>query len=58
MNKAEKKLEFFFDCSSPWTYLAFKEIEELSISYHVLIFLLIAPCAGDKKVMWVRTPPI
>ena len=30
MNKAEKKLEFFFDCSSPWTYLAFKEIEELN----------------------------
>ena len=24
-----KKLEFFFDCSSPWTYLAFKEIENL-----------------------------
>ena len=23
------KLEFFFDCSSPWTYLAFKEIENL-----------------------------
>ena len=30
MNKAENKLEFFFDCSSPWTYLAFKEIEELN----------------------------
>ena len=25
----KKKLEFFFDCSSPWTYLAFKEIESL-----------------------------
>ena len=25
----KKKLEFFFDCSSPWTYLAFKEIENL-----------------------------
>ncbi|HXX47965.1 MAG TPA: 2-hydroxychromene-2-carboxylate isomerase [Myxococcota bacterium] len=23
------KLEFFFDCSSPWTYLAFHKIEEL-----------------------------
>ena len=23
------KLDFFFDCSSPWTYLAFKEIENL-----------------------------
>ncbi len=23
------RLEFFFDCSSPWTYLAFHRIEEL-----------------------------
>ena len=30
MNKTKNKLEFFFDCSSPWTYLAFKEIEELN----------------------------
>ena len=29
MNNAERKLEFFFDCSSPWTFLAFKEIENL-----------------------------
>ena len=28
MSKA-KAIEFFFDCSSPWTYLAFKEIESL-----------------------------
>ena len=25
-----KKLEFFFDCSSPWTYLAFSRIEDLA----------------------------
>lgn len=25
-----KKLEFFYDCSSPWTYLAFSKIEELA----------------------------
>ena len=25
-----KKLEFFFDCSSPWTYLAFSRIEEIA----------------------------
>jgi len=25
-----KKVEFYFDCSSPWTYLAFKEILPLS----------------------------
>ncbi len=24
------KLEFFFDCSSPWTYLAFHEIEGIA----------------------------
>ena len=24
------KLEFFFDCSSPWTYLAFSRIEEIA----------------------------
>jgi 2-hydroxychromene-2-carboxylate isomerase len=25
-------LEFFFDCSSPWTYLAFHKVEELARS--------------------------
>ncbi len=25
-----KKLEFFFDCSSPWTYLAFSRIEDVA----------------------------
>jgi 2-hydroxychromene-2-carboxylate isomerase len=25
-----KKLEFFYDCSSPWTYLAFSKIEEVA----------------------------
>ena len=29
MKNSQKKLEFFFDCSSPWTYLAFREIENL-----------------------------
>ena len=29
MNDLKKKLDFFFDCSSPWTYLAFKEVENL-----------------------------
>jgi len=27
---ARKKLEFFYDCSSPWTYLAFSKIEEVA----------------------------
>ena len=30
MSNTKGKLEFFFVCSSPWTYLAFKEIENLS----------------------------
>ena len=25
-----KKLEFFYDCSSPWTYLCFNKIEEIA----------------------------
>ena len=25
-------LEFFFDCSSPWTYLAFHKVEEVARS--------------------------
>src|SRR5277367_6170010 len=25
-----KKLEFFYDCSSPWTYLAFMKIEDVA----------------------------
>ncbi len=29
MASTKGRLEFFFDCSSPWTYLAFKEIENL-----------------------------
>jgi 2-hydroxychromene-2-carboxylate isomerase len=28
-----KKLEFFYDCSSPWTYLAFTKIEEVAARY-------------------------
>jgi 2-hydroxychromene-2-carboxylate isomerase len=28
--KMGKKLEFFYDCSSPWTYLAFTRIEEVA----------------------------
>ena len=27
---SNNKLEFFYDCSSPWTYLAFSEIENLT----------------------------
>ena len=27
---SNNRLEFFYDCSSPWTYLAFSEIENLT----------------------------
>lgn len=29
-----KKLEFFYDCSSPWTYLAFSQIEGVAQRHH------------------------
>ena len=29
MEAAMRKLEFFFDCSSPWTYLAFESVQPL-----------------------------
>ena len=29
-----KKLEFFYDCSSPWTYLAFSKIDEVAQRHH------------------------
>ena len=29
-----KQLEFFYDCSSPWTYLAFSKIEEVAARNH------------------------
>jgi 2-hydroxychromene-2-carboxylate isomerase len=29
-----KKLEFFYDCSSPWTYLAFNRIEDIARRYN------------------------
>ncbi len=29
-----KKLEFFYDCSSPWTYLAFNRIEDIARRHH------------------------
>jgi 2-hydroxychromene-2-carboxylate isomerase len=33
------RLEFFFDCSSPWTYLAFERIEEVA-------------AAGEAELVW------
>jgi 2-hydroxychromene-2-carboxylate isomerase len=27
------KIEFFFDCSSPWTYLAFENIQPFAAEY-------------------------
>ena len=30
-----KQVEFFFDCSSPWTYLAFHAIQPLRLANHL-----------------------
>ena len=30
-------IEFFFDCSSPWTYLAFRNIQPLAKELHETI---------------------
>ena len=30
-------LEFFFDCSSPWTYLAFSRVEDVAARAHAVI---------------------
>ena len=30
-------IEFFFDCSSPWTYLAFRNIQPLAIQHDIAI---------------------
>ena len=43
MVKNLKKIDFYFDCSSPWTYLAFREIiaiskrKNLSIAWHPVL---------------------
>ena len=34
-----KKLEFFYDCSSPWTYLAFSKIEEVAARHDAELVL-------------------
>ena len=48
-------LEFFFDCSSPWTYLAFHNIQPLAkelgveISWRPILFpmrMCLGSCAG------------
>ena len=31
--RMKSKIEFFYDCSSPWTYLAFVEVEKLVIRH-------------------------
>lgn len=30
-------IEFFFDCSSPWTYLAFRNLQPLAVELHTTI---------------------
>ena len=51
MSNTKGKLEFYFDCSSPWTYLAFKEIENLQIqSKKVGDFITIADLNAEKSL--------
>ena len=37
MSKPEPMIEFFFDCSSPWTYLAFRNLLPLAARLNVAI---------------------
>ena len=37
MSKPEPIIEFFFDCSSPWTYLAFRNLQPLAARLNVAI---------------------
>jgi 2-hydroxychromene-2-carboxylate isomerase len=37
MSKPEPIIEFFFDCSSPWTYLAFRNLQPLAARQNVAI---------------------
>jgi 2-hydroxychromene-2-carboxylate isomerase len=32
MASSDKKFEFFYDISSPWTYLAFTRVEDVAMS--------------------------
>lgn len=33
----DRRLEFFFDCSSPWTYLAFENVQPIAAEHEVSI---------------------
>ena len=35
MDEVANRLEFFFDCSSPWTYLAFENILKLKLPVEI-----------------------
>ena len=37
MNNSPPVIEFFFDCSSPWTYLAFRAVEPLAAALEATI---------------------
>jgi 2-hydroxychromene-2-carboxylate isomerase len=37
MHAMATTLEFFFDCSSPWTYLAFERIQPLATSHDIVV---------------------
>jgi 2-hydroxychromene-2-carboxylate isomerase len=37
MSRPEPRIEFFFDCSSPWTYLAFHNLVPLAVRLNVAV---------------------
>jgi 2-hydroxychromene-2-carboxylate isomerase len=37
MSRPEPRIEFFFDCSSPWTYLAFRNLVPLAVRLNVAV---------------------
>ena len=58
-----KKLEFFYDCSSPWTYLAFSKIEEVAARHSAdLIWrpILVGGVfnTGNQSVYEMRANPV
>jgi hypothetical protein len=44
-------IEFFFDCSSPWTWLAFHQIQPLAEEEKATIASLACPCSHTQPRM-------
>ena len=37
----KKKLKFYFDFSSPWTYLGYKQVNYFFLLFHAIIIMII-----------------